>query len=212
MAFTNLQSLGLLCTHVSVDIIKQCLVCSKARQHRLPFSHSQIYSTHIFEHIHIDLWRPYRIQTYNGYRYFLTIVDDYSRTTCVHPLAAKINAMPLIRAFVDMANTQFSVRVQIITSDNALELGLNKEAIEYFMNKGIIHWTSCVGIPRQNGVVEGKHKHLLETSRALLFYSSLPIKYWGECVLTTTYLINRFPSKMLKGLSPFHLLFGNKPS
>ena len=66
--------------------------------------------------------------------------------------------------------------------------------------------------PKQNGVVERKHKHLLETARALLFHSALPIKYWGECVLTASYLINRFPSKVLKGMSPFSILFGKKPS
>lgn len=38
------------------------------------------------------------------------------------------------------------------------------------------------------------------------------MKYWVECVLTATYLINRFPSKFLKGLSPFHILFGQKPN
>ena len=101
----KIKGLGLLTDDVSSDVINQCLVCSKARQHRLPFPHSQIHSTHIFELIHIDLWGPYRVQTYNGYKYFLTIVDDYSRTTWTHLLAAKSNAMPLIRAFVEMANT-----------------------------------------------------------------------------------------------------------
>jgi len=120
------------------------------------------------------LWGPYRVQTYNGYKYFLTIVDDYSRTTWTHLLAAKSNALPLIKAFI-----QFNAKVKTMRSDNALELGLNREATAYFLSKGIIHQTSCVATPQQNGVVGRKHKHLLETSRALLFHSGLPLKYWG---------------------------------
>jgi len=38
------------------------------------------------------------------------------------------------------------------------------------------------------------------------------MKYWGKCLLTATYLIIRFSSKVLKGLSPFHVLFGLKPN
>jgi len=97
--------------------------------------------------------------------------------------------------------------VKTIRSDNALELCLNREATAFFLSKGIIHQTSC---PQQNGVVERKHKHLLETSRALLFHSSLPIKCWGECIFTATYLINRFPSKVIKGASPFQIFFWDK--
>jgi len=208
LPFVKLQSLGLLPSHVCADVIKQYSICSKARQHRLPFPHSQIHSTHIFELIHIDLWGPYHVQTYNGFKYFLTIVDDYSRATWTHLLTTKSNAMTIIKAFIEMANTQFNTKVQTIRSDNVLELGLAKETTKYFMAKGILHQTSCVETPQQNGVVERKYNHLLETSRALLFHSGLPVKYWGECVLTATYLINRFPSKVLKGLSPFHLLFG----
>jgi len=49
LPFSKLQKLGLSFNHDCVDSIKQCLICSKARQHRLSFPHSQIYSTHIFE-------------------------------------------------------------------------------------------------------------------------------------------------------------------
>lgn len=118
--------------------------------------------------------------------------------------------MPLTKAFVEMDDTQFNAKVKTIRVDNALELGLNKEAITFFMAEGIIHQTSCVATPQQNGIVERKHKHLLETLRTLLFHFRLPLKYWGKCVLTATYLINRFPSKVLKGLTLFHLPFGKK--
>jgi len=64
-----------------------------------------------------------------------------------------------------------------------------------------------VGTPQQNGIVEMKHIHLLEITRALLFQSQVHISYWGECLLITTYLINRLPSKVLKGQTPYSILF-----
>lgn len=56
-----------------------------------------------------------------------------------------------------------------------------------------------------------EHKHLLETSRALLFQSKLPIKFWGDRVFNATYLINRFPSKVLHNKTPFELLHVTTP-
>ena len=82
----------------------------------------------------------------------------------------------------------------------------------FFTQTGILHQTSRVQTPQQNGVVERKHKHLLEVSRASLLQSSLPIKFWGECVLTAAYLINRMPTKVLKGKTPYELLHGQPPS
>jgi len=59
LPFSKLQKLGLLSSYTNIDSIKECLICSKARQHRLPFPHSQIHSTQVFDLIHIDLWGPY---------------------------------------------------------------------------------------------------------------------------------------------------------
>lgn len=37
--------------------------------------------------------------------------------------------------------------------------------------------------PQQNGVVEKKHKHILELTRAIRFQVSIPIRFWGNSVL-----------------------------
>ena len=110
-------------------------------------------------------------------------MDDYSRATWVHLLSHKSNAFPILQAFVLQMKTQFSAVVKIIRSDNGLEFQ-DTAALQFYKDKGIIHQNSCVETPQQNGIVERKHKHLLEVARALMIQSGLPLKYWGDSVLT----------------------------
>jgi len=106
-----------------------------------------------------------------------------------------------------MIERQFSKKVKRFRSDNGSEFVC---LTRFFQEKGIIHETSCVHTPQQNGRVERKHRHILNIARALRFQAKLPIEYWGECVLTSAYLINRTPSALLKNKTPFELLFGHE--
>ena len=74
-----------------------------------------------------------------------------------------------------------------------------------------MHKISCVDTPRQNGSVERKYRHTLNVARALRFQAKLSIDFWGECILAA-YLINRTPSSILKGKTPYEVLVKVKPS
>ena len=58
-----------------------CEICPLAKQKRLPFTPSSHVSIECFDLVHYDLWGPFFVSTIDGCRYFLTIVDDFSRCT-----------------------------------------------------------------------------------------------------------------------------------
>lgn len=145
---------------------------------------------------------PFKLPTHAGYRYFLTLVDDCSRFTWTYLMKNKSDALYIIPRFLALVETQFSKSIKSFRSDNAPELRF----VDLFAVKGIIHQYSCVERPQQNSVVERKHQHLLNVARALFFQSKVPLKFWGECVLTATYLINRTPMPLLSNKSPFNVL------
>lgn len=60
---------------------KFCKIFPLAKFHQLPFPVSSHSSSRIFELIHYDLWGPCSTAAHDGSMYFLTIVDDFSRTT-----------------------------------------------------------------------------------------------------------------------------------
>lgn len=45
-----------------------------------------------------------------------------------------------------------------------------------------------------------------------MFQASLPVRFWCECVLTACHLINRIPSSVLHGKTPFGMLYDVPPN
>lgn len=109
-----------------------------------------------------------------------------------------------------MVKTQFDIQIKAVRSDNGGEF-FNSQCADLFTNHGIIHQSSCPHTPQQNGVVERKHRHILETARAIRFQGHIPIRFWGECILTAVHIINRMPLSVLHNVSPFEVLFGKQP-
>ncbi|XP_074351615.1 uncharacterized protein LOC141690739 [Apium graveolens] len=117
------------------------------------------------------------------------------------------------KCFVTKSDSKVIVGVGIktIRSDNAPEF--SDQLCTKFMNDhGIVYQTTCSYRPQQNARVERKHRHVLNVARALKLQSGLADVHWDDCVLATTYVINRVPSSVLKdNVSPYEMLFGEPP-
>ena len=153
---------------------KACEVCFRAKHPRDKFPLSDNKATRIFEKIHCDLWGSYKHSSSCGARYFLTLVDDFSRAVWVYLLVDKTEVFRMFMSFIAMIERQFSHKIKVVQSDNGTEFNCLRD---YFAATGILFQTSCVGTPQQNGRVERKHKHILQVGRALGFQANLPIYF-----------------------------------
>ena len=184
-----------------------CHICHLAKQKHLPFKSRNNICTKPFELVHIDTWGPFSVPTVDDHRYFLTIVDDHSRATWIYLMKNKSDVLHIFPGFIAMIETQYKLKVQAVRSDNAHELKFTA----LFLEKGIVAYHSCPETPQQNSVVERKHQHILNVARSLLFQSNIPLEFWGDCVLTAVFLINRLPTPVLENKSPYEKLTNKTP-
>lgn len=139
----------------------------------------------------------------------MTIVDDFSRAVWLYLLPDKTLVSTRLHELVALVKRQFYRNIKVFRSDNGTEFMC---LTAYFREQGIIHETSCVGTPQQNGRVERKHRHILNVARALRFQAGLPIEFWAEYALTACYLINRTPLKLLQNETHFEMLYDSQPA
>lgn len=108
------------------------------------------------------------VPTYDRKSYFVIITDDFSRYTWVCLIQSKCEVIVVLKEFLYKVKNQYDVNVKILRSDNGKKI-FNSTCHELFSSLGIIHQSSSSYAPQQNGIVERKHKHILEVAGALKF-------------------------------------------
>ena len=75
-----------------------------------------------------------------------------------------------------MVKTQFGVGIKKCGSNKVKDY-FNQVLSPYFQKEGIIHESSCISTPQQNGVAERKNGHLLVVTRVFLYQKNIPKSY-----------------------------------
>lgn len=193
----------------------ECSHCAAGKSTRTyPKESDSPPSTAPLQLIHADVCGPFPIPGIDAERMFLTIVDDYSRWTRIIPLVSKADVGSYLKNFVVSAENHFSdrgLKVAAIRTDNGTEF-CSKDLASFYFEKGIVHQTTVPYNSSQNGIAERKHRTIQEKSRVLLSSSGAPVKFWSEAVKTAEFLVNRYPTQVLGGDSPFKRWFGYAPN
>ncbi|KAJ9547553.1 hypothetical protein OSB04_020096 [Centaurea solstitialis] len=189
-----------------------CSACEmgkiKKSSHKLKVEHN---TSKPLQLIHMDLCGPMRVQSINGRKYVLVIVDDFSRYTWVKFLRSKDGASDIIISFIRNVQVRLQLPVQVIRTDNGTEFK-NRKLDSFLDSVGITHTFSTARTPQQNGVVDRKNRTLVEAARTMLTFSKLPLHFWAEAVASACFTQNRslITKRFMK--TPYELVYNRPPS
>ncbi|RVW18439.1 Retrovirus-related Pol polyprotein from transposon RE1 [Vitis vinifera] len=101
-----------------------CCACQLSKSHKLPFSPASSKASTPLELIHANLWGPAPISSTIGVKYFLLLLDDFSRYSWIYEGSSK----PLLHFLLNMAsNKDFLV---LILHSKMDELSANLDIVE----------------------------------------------------------------------------------
>ncbi|GKA04160.1 integrase, catalytic region, zinc finger, CCHC-type containing protein [Tanacetum coccineum] len=169
-------------------------------------------STHYkLELKHMDLCGSVRVESINGKKYILVIVNDYSRYTWVYFLHIKDEAPDMIMKFITQVQLNFTVQILKVRSDNGTKF---KNAIlkSHYENLSIMHQFSIARTDQQNGVVERHNRTLVEVARTMFIFSKAPGFLWTEAISTACFMQNRSLVHTHYNKTLYELLIDKKPN
>lgn len=188
-----------------------CDACLAGKHRRTPFPQRALRrSTEVLQLLHGDLCGPITPPTPSGNRYFLLLVDDYSRYMWIALLPSKDGAPTAIKRIQAAAERKTGKLVRALRTDRGGEF-LAGDFEKYCAELGMHRELTAPYSPQQNGVVERRNQTVVSTARSMMKAKDLPGVFWGEAVTTAVYLLNRASSKGSGGKTPYQLWTGSEP-
>jgi histone deacetylase 1/2 len=141
----------------------------------------------------MDLAGPIEVMSFDNKKYFIIVIDDYSRAVWTSAIASKTEVVQKVQEYIAQLENAFSIKVQGLIADNGTEF-INSEMNAFVKERGISLFTSVPYTPQQNGVVERGIRTVTEGAWAMLYAAKLPKHLWSVAVCTMTYLRNCSPT------------------
>ncbi|CAI7896228.1 unnamed protein product [Closterium sp. NIES-53] len=160
-----------------------CVPCVEGRQRAAP--HSSLFppTEAPLQTLHMDMWGPARVRGQGHERYFLLVVDDYSRYTTVFPLRSKGEVPEVLIDWIRGARRQLS---ESFDSDLPV-LRLHSDRGGEFSTDLLRAFCCCEGIrqtftlpasPQQNGIAERRIGMVMDVARTSMIHAAAPHFLW----------------------------------
>ncbi|CAI7864188.1 unnamed protein product [Closterium sp. NIES-54] len=190
-----------------------CVPCVEGRLRAAPHS-SQFPPTEApLQTLHMDVWGPARVRGLGHERYFLLVVDDYSRYTTVFPLRSKGAVTEVLIDWIRAACLQLrqsfgpDFPVLRLHSDRGGEFssGLLRA---FCRARGIRQTFTLPDSPQKNGIAERRIGMVMDVARTSMMHAAAPHILWPFAVQYAAHQINLHPRVSSPETSPALLWTG----
>ncbi|CAI5928157.1 unnamed protein product [Closterium sp. NIES-65] len=163
--------------------------------------------------LHMDVWGPAPVRGQGHERYFLLVVDDYSRYTSVFPLRSKGAVTEVLIDWIREARLQLrrsfgsDFPVLRLHSDRGGEFS-SRLLRDYCRAQGIRQTFTLPDSPQQNGIAERRIGMVMDVARTSMMHAAAPYFLWPFAVRYAAHQLNLHPRVSRPAMSPVLLWTG----
>ncbi|CAI7743290.1 unnamed protein product [Closterium sp. NIES-54] len=187
--------------------VPTCVPCVEGRQRAAPHSSEFPPTEAPLQTLHMDVWGPARVRGQGHERYFLLVVDDYSRYTRVFPLRSKGDVTEVLIDWIRAA--RLHLRESFDSDFPVLRLHSDKGGVfssarlgAFCHAQGISKTFTLPASPQQNGSAERRIGMVMDVARTSMIHAAAPHFLWPFAVLYAAHQLNLQPRVSLLETSP----------
>ncbi|CAI7809535.1 unnamed protein product, partial [Closterium sp. NIES-53] len=184
-----------------------CVPCVEGRQRAAPHSSEFPPTEAPLKTLHMDVWGPACVRGQGHERYFLLVVDDYSRYTAVFSLRSKGDVTEVLIDWIRVARLQLRERfgsdfpVLRLHSDRGGEFS-SAHLGAFCRVEGIRQMFTLPASPQQNGIAERRIGMVMDVARTSMIHAAAPHFLWLFAVQYAAHQLNLQPRVSLPETSP----------